>query len=124
MGHQAAQDKPTAAFMLSLIGGIMGLIVSFVLIGIAWSINASSYYSSAALFSYFGAALFGYFGLWTLYTSMIVIVAALQLHSDPSDHKRWGVIILVCSIIGLEWWLPGIIGGIMTLVYEPESPRA
>jgi nitric oxide reductase large subunit len=121
MENQAVQDKPTAAFVLSLIGGIIGLIVGFVLIGIALSINASSYYYYGYYYNS-SVGLFLGFGVWTLITSIIVIVAASQLHSDPRSHTRWGIVILVSSIIGLGWWLLGIIGGIMALVYKPEAP--
>jgi hypothetical protein len=111
------QDKPTAAFVLSLIGGIIGLIVGSILIAIAASI--ASLYN---WYYYYGPspALFGGFGVWTLITSIIVIIFAAKLNSNPWQHTKWGAIILAFSIIGLGWWLLGIIGGILALVYKPQ----
>jgi hypothetical protein len=120
MSSQAVQDKPTAAYVLSLIGGILGLIVGFILIIIAAMIaNASggiSYYGPI-----FPAAFGGVIGAWSLITGIIVIISAAKLNSNPWEHTKWGVIILVFSVIGLGTLL-GLIGGILALVYEPQSP--
>jgi hypothetical protein len=120
---RSVQDKPTAAFVLSLIGGIIGLIVGFVLIAIAVSIANSNYYNGYYYYDYNPAvALFGGIGAWTLITSIIVIISAAMLNSNPWAHTKWGVVILVFSIVGLGWWLLGFIGGILALVYKPKAP--
>jgi MFS family permease len=107
------QDKPTAAYVLSLIGGILGLIVGFILIAIAASM--STYYYTRIV-----APIYGAIGGWCLITSVIVIISAAKLNSNPWEHTKWGVIILVFSIIGLGTLL-GLIGGILALVYKPQA---
>ena len=95
---QAVQNKPTAAYVLSLIGGILGLILGF-------------------LVTVFVVA----FGLWFLICSLIIVISAARLNSNPLEHTKWGMIILIFSIIGLVTLL-AFIGGILALAYTPMVP--
>jgi len=124
MQYQQVVNKPTAAFVLSLIGGILGIIISivFFIIGAinyslyqqylnSWYYNSSSYSALAAIFLGLG--------IWSLISSTIVLTSAAKLNSSPLQHTKWGVLILVFSIIGLGT-LFGFIGGILALVYKPQ----
>ena len=82
------EEEPNAAYWLSLIGGILGLIIGFILILIAGSLAGLPYSGPPA-------ALFGGIGLWSVITGIIVMISAYNLHSDPWEHTKWGVIILV-----------------------------
>ena len=96
------QDKPTAAYYLSLIGGILGLIVGII-------------------------TFIFIIGIWIIIASVIVIIAAQKLMQEPMEHNKWGVIIIIFSIIGLGSLL-ALIGGILALIYNPvpigTSPSA
>jgi hypothetical protein len=105
------KNKPTAAYILSLIGGIFGLIGGLVLISAGAFVGVLTFG--------FGFALTGGIGLWIMICSLIVIIAASKLNSEPLEHSKWGAIILVFSIIG-SWSLLNLIGGILALVYKPE----
>jgi hypothetical protein len=105
------KNKPTAAYILSLIGGIFGLIGGLVLIGAGAFVGVFTFG--------LGFALIGGIGLWIMICSLIVIIAASKLNSEPLEHSKWGAIILVLSIIG-SWSLLNLIGGILALVYKPE----
>jgi hypothetical protein len=119
------QNKPTAAYILSLLGGILGLLVSlaFVVFGALAFIALSSvdYYYGATVdflpFGWGGVTLVG-FGAWMLITSILVIVFARKLNANPLEHTKWGALILVFSIIGVGGIL-AFIGGILALVYKP-----
>ncbi len=105
------RNKPTAAYILSLIGGVFGLISGLVLIGLG---------AIAGVFTFgFGFALIGGIGIWIMICSLIVIIAASKLNSEPLEHSKWGAIILVFSLIG-SWSILNLIGGILALVYKPE----
>ncbi len=120
------QNKPTAAYILSLLGGIIGLVVSLVLfvlgayafavVGSLTDLSDGYTYSYSAL----GAGFIFYFafGAWCLITSILVLVFAGKLKNNPMQHTKWGVLILVFSIIGVGGLL-GFIGGILALVYKP-----
>jgi hypothetical protein len=120
------QNQPTAAYWLSMIGSIIGILASlafFALGAIAYGAIAeySDYYG---YYGYdYGAIGWGfatYFavGAWCLITSILVMVFARKLKSNPMQHGKWGALILVFSIIGLGT-LFGFIGGILALVYKP-----
>jgi len=113
MGNQTVQEKPTAAYVISLIGGIIGIIIGFFLFLVAASTPDYYYYQGIRM-------LYGGVGFWSLICGIIVVVAAVKLNSNPMEHTKWGVIILVFSIIGLGSLL-GLIGGILALVYKPQA---
>jgi hypothetical protein len=118
---QMVQNKPTAAYVLSLLGGIFGLIASIIFMGLGAlafaSVNSYPYYYSSGFFDWGWSVLIG-FGVWMLITAILIIVFAVQLNNHPMEHTKWGALILVFSIIGLGGLL-GLIGGILALVYKP-----
>ncbi len=124
MDNRTVQNKPTAAFVLSLVGGILAIVVAavFLIIGIAAGIAVSSYTSRPfGYYDYSDAYLFGGLGVWLLVCSVIVIVSAVKLNSNPLEHTKWGVAILVFSIIG--GGILGIIGGVLALTFKPRAVR-
>jgi hypothetical protein len=104
------QNPPTAAYWVSLIGGILGVLGGLALIGLG---------AVAGVFSFgLGFVFIGGLGIWILICSAIVIYAAGKLKAEPMQHSKWGAIILVFSIIG-GWSILDFIGGILALVYTP-----
>jgi hypothetical protein len=104
------ENKPTAAYILSLLGGIFALLGGLFLIGVGAVVGVITFG--------LGFAVVGGLGLWITICSIIVIVAASKLKSEPLEHSKWGAIILVFSIIG-AWSILDFIGGILALVYKP-----
>ncbi len=123
MYQNQVQNKPTAAYVLSLLGGIFGLLISiaFLALGaLAYSaVNTySDYYTyDTGAFGWGWGLLVG-LGAWMLITSILIIVFAGKLKAHPLEHSKWGALILIFSIIGLGG-LFGLIGGILALVYKP-----
>jgi len=110
MSNQQVQNQPTAAYILSMIGGILGLIGGLFVVAVG---------AVMGVFTFgLGFAVVGGIGLWITVCSIIVIVAASKLKSEPMEHTKWGAIILVFSIIG-GWSILDFIGGILALVYNP-----
>jgi zinc ribbon protein len=104
-------DKPTAAFVLSLIGGIF-LLLGGVLAAVGFSF----------VFGGLGALV----GIVGVIFGFIVILGAVMLYQKPQSHTMWGVVILILSIIAFpSLWGFGIgsllafIGAILALVYKP-----
>jgi len=125
MYQNQVQNKPTAAYILSLLGGILGLLASLAFIAFGalayWTLGSIDYYYGGSLdYGLFGwgwATLIG-FGAWMLITSILIIVFAGKLKANPLEHTKWGALILIFSIIGLGGLL-AFIGGILALVYKP-----
>ncbi|HEX4920103.1 MAG TPA: DUF6114 domain-containing protein [Candidatus Bathyarchaeia archaeon] len=105
-------DKPTAAFVLCLIGGIFMLLSGIILtLGFSFLLGGAG-------------AVFGAVGL---VFGLIVLLGSIMLYQKPQSHTMWGVIILILSIIDLPGaWGFGIgsllafIGAILALVYKPQ----
>jgi hypothetical protein len=105
-------EKPTAAFVLSLIGGI------FLLLGGLLATVGFSF-----VFGGLGALV----GIVGVIFGLIVIIGAVMLYQKPQSHTMWGVVILILSIIAFpSLWGFGIgsllafIGAILALVYKPS----
>jgi hypothetical protein len=111
-------EKPTAAFVLSLIAGIFVILggLAVALIG--------------AAITFFIGGVAGVFGLLGIVWGVLIIVFAVQLNSNPSSHTTSGILIIVFSV--LSWvgsfgglfigFLLGLIGGILALVWSPSAP--
>jgi hypothetical protein len=145
--QQVAQKKPTAAAVLSIIAGVIGLVLSLLaLIGWIYIWSVGSGYSGYNYYDDFANSVF-ILGIalasWYLVSSILVLVGGTKLNSNPAGHTRWGIVILIFSIIGLgpmaiaipDWTgilglliaIMGIVGGILALVFKPAyapSPPA
>ena len=112
------EEKPTAAFVLSLLGGIFALLGGIVLafFGTVFTI-ATFGLGSIALLLY----IFPIFAL-------IIIVGSIMMYSNPKSAKTWGIIVLILgiiSMIGLITAFGGLlalIGGILAIVWKPSTP--
>lgn len=117
-------EKPTAAFVLSLIGGILILLSAIFVMAVMSAIGSFMIIGgSADLLLIYGAV--------GLIFAIIVLVGAVMLWMKPQQHVAWGVIVLLFSLfsiislggffIGL---ILGLIGGILGIVWKPPAPMA
>ena len=126
MALSGERSRPTAAFILSLIGGI------FVLIGGIYT--AAIYAFVGTVFLSFLPGLGGLLialAIVALLFGLIIIFGAVRLYTHPESAHLWGAIILVLSIFS---WVGGggfvigfllaLIGGILALVWHPPAPVA
>lgn len=112
MYQNQVQNPPSAAYWLSMIGGVLALLGGSLLIGAG---------AVAGVFTFgFSFAVIGGLGVWITICSLAVIIAASKLKSDTFEHSKWGAIILLFSLIG-SWSILNFIGGILALVYKPIS---
>ncbi len=108
-------NKPTAAFVLLLIGGIFVLLEGLAL-------SAIGALATLILSSGIGALT----GVVGIITGIIMIVSALMVNTtDKSKIKTWSIIGLIVSIVSLLGgggviigFLLGLIGGILGLTYK------
>jgi hypothetical protein len=140
-------EKPSAAFVLSLIGGI------FILLGggamaMLGSWRGSYGYGMMGGYGYggWGGMMgpwfgtigrlgygFGIVGVVGVVFGVIVIISALMLNSKPEQHSTWGTLIVIFSVLsvfgsamgGLGIGLIlGLIGGILAITWKPMEARA
>jgi hypothetical protein len=128
MGDQ----KPTAAFVLSLLAGI------FIMIGggvrIVMGALMRRYGAYRGMMGGFGFSTlllrglgvgFRLIGILAVVFGIIVVVAALMLYVHPSGHVAWGLLILIFSILSVFGSLFGIVlgilGGIFAIIWHPHT---
>ena len=128
------QNKPTAAYILSLLGGIFGLLMGLVYL----AYGALTYGTFSEWLQVFtvttmqNTMALGFsdglgqllFGIWNLDFDSIYTNNGLcrKLNSNPMEHSKWGALILVFSILdalSVLGALLAFIGGILALVYKP-----
>ncbi|HYA70296.1 MAG TPA: zinc ribbon domain-containing protein [Thermoplasmata archaeon] len=116
--YGGSYEKPTAAAVLSIIGGI------FILLGGLAEIAIGSYASSAGYGALGGAA--AGLGALGLLMGILILVLGILLLSNPGSHVTYGVLIIVFALISLVSFFGGffigfllaLIGGILALVFK------
>jgi hypothetical protein len=115
-------DKPTAAFVLSLIGGI------FILLGGIVYATAASWVGSLGFG--LGASVLAGLGVFGLICGILTILGAVWINSGEKDKVRNGaILVLIFSI--LSWigaaggffigFLLALIGAILGLTWNPST---
>ena len=138
-------EKPTFAFILSLLGGI------FILLGGGMVSMIRSYGFGGMMNGYWGyggmmdrydwgygpgvgmMGAYGFgrmLGIVGILFGVVVIVGALMLYNNPSQHSKWGSVVVIFSVLsifggamaGLGIGLVlGLIGGILALAWKPPT---
>jgi len=146
----SAEEKPTVAFVLSLIGGIFILLGGGMMsmvgpFGFGGMMNGySGYggyggygwgmmgrYSYGPGFGMMGGYGFGgIFGLAGIVFGIVVMVSSLMLYNNPIDHSKWGLLILIFSVLSIfgsamagfgVGLILGVLGGILALTWKPPT---
>jgi hypothetical protein len=112
-------ERPTAAMVLSIIGGV------FILLGGLFEIGLASYLASLTL----GAAggFLAIFGLVGVVLGVLIIIFGVLVHMHPETHMTFGILILVLSIVSLASFAGGfvigfvlaLVGGILAMTWKP-----
>ncbi len=135
-----SEDKPTTAYILSLIAGILivlGGAMSSVFIGMMGQYGLWRGMMGPGMMGGYGMMGFPWwgfgmaFGIAGLVIGIIVIISAIMLNSKPKEHKTWGIIILIFSILSVIGGMGGfglglilgIIGGALAISWTPTKSK-
>jgi len=178
--NMTAEEKPTVAFVLSLIGGIFILLGGGMMsmfnpyglggmmrgyFGYGGMMNGYSGYGGNNENGWFGGMMNGYsgyngngwyggmmgrylsspgfgmmggygygfggiFGLAGIVFGIVVVVSAVMLYNKPIEHSKWGLLILIFSILSIfgsamagfgVGLILGVIGGILAFTWKPPT---
>jgi hypothetical protein len=146
-------EKPTVAVVLSLMGGI------FILLG-GGMMSMIGFPGHGGMMNGYGGYGYGYggygmmggfwsnpgFGMmsgyglgygmgWLGFAGILfgiaVVASALMLYSHPTDHSKWGILILIFSVLSIlgsamagfgVGLILGVLGGIFALTWKPPTP--
>lgn len=99
-------EKPTAAFVISFIGGILGLVLGVSVAG-GW-------------YPFLGKAYDVYMGAYWIALAVATILVAVMMYSKPSSARTWSLVVIVLSILsGLN--ILTLIGGILGYRWKPTG---
>ncbi len=129
---------PEAAFVLSLVGGVLILTGSVVVMMWAfggmptWSGPMSSmmggYGGMMGGMGFSGTGVFSGMSFLGLIAGVLVLVGAIMLRNRPEQATTWGTIILVFSIVSLFGMggffigaILGFVGGILAATWKPPT---
>ncbi len=134
----SAVDELSAAFLLSLIGGVL-MLLSGVVMGVWFSLGMPVFggmmggmgsmmggYTGMMGSVGFGSGFFSLVLVFGLVSGVVVLVGAFMLRSRPREAATWGVLILVFSLVSLVGMggffigaVLGLVGGILALTWKP-----
>jgi len=125
-----------AAFILSLIGGIViviGSVIEALFLSFG-SYNGTYYGMGPGMMRGYG--FYGYgsgwmtgFSLIAMVFGILVVIGAIMLNARPAENITWGIVVLVFSVasfIGMGGYfigaILGIAGGAIALSYRAPTP--
>jgi hypothetical protein len=133
------EEKPTAAFILSLVGGVFILLCGGMMSMIGSYIGQYGWGMMGGYggwggmmgpgFGMMGFA-FGALGVLGLIFGAIVIISAIMLNSKPEQHSTWGTVIIIFSVLSIFGsamggfgigLVLGLIGGILAITWKPTK---
>jgi uncharacterized membrane protein YjgN (DUF898 family) len=133
------EQRPTVAFVLSLISGIFTLIGGLTMIYVGtlrFGISRFDFMERAMTrYRYAFAAepisfhpFVSLIGVLGIIFGVVVMASAVMLNRQPQQHQTWGIVILIFSILGvfggmagyLVGLVLGIVGGALAIAWKPS----
>lgn len=118
-------EKPTTAYALSLIAGILMLVNGALIAGVPGLLAAIPGTSTIPEFVF---GIIWAVSIVILVFGVIVLLSAVMLYRNPKSKTTWGVLILLFSILSilggggfLVGTILGIIGGALALAWKPKE---
>ncbi len=136
------QERPTAAFVLSLISGVL-ILLGGGMMSLFGYWFWGDYHGGYGGWGYgmmgpgmmgfpgygmMGWAGFGFFGILDLVFGAIIIISAIMLNSKPHEHTTWGILIVLFSVLSIfggamggfgVGLILGLIGGVLAITWKP-----
>lgn len=123
-----AGEKPTAAMVLSIIGGLLILFGGIVYLAIAGILESLLILSGETLDvdpTVFVQAI----GIIGVIIGIVIIAGGWMMYARPQSSTAWGAIILVLALVSIIasggfflGLILGLIGGILGIVFKPTAP--
>jgi hypothetical protein len=137
MSSNPSAEKPVAAFVLSLIAGLLmlagsGMMTSFFSGGPYYGGMMGGYYNGMMNGDYGIMGGFGVGSGWAyalatigVISGIIILIGAIMIYNQPARATTWGILILAFSIVSLFGMggffvgaILGVVGGVLALTWK------
>lgn len=133
------EEKPTAAFILSLVAGVFILLGGGMMTMLGSWLGNYGTYGVMGQYGRWGGMMgtgfgmvrfaFGAMGVLGIVFGVIVIISALMLNSKPAQRQTWGSLIVLFSALSIFasmggfgiGLILGLIGGILAITWKPTG---
>jgi hypothetical protein len=132
-------ESPTAAFVLSLIAGLLIVLGGAVrsMIGFYWFGGMMHGFGGrwGGMMGYPGFGMMGGLGFMSgivgLVFGVLIMVSAIMLNSRPEGHTTWGTLIVIFSVLSVFGGMGGfgiglvlgLIGGVLAIAWKPTQTQ-
>ena len=130
------EEKPTAAFIISLLSGIFIILggVTTIAMSMAWNLYGGWCMGPGMMgrmwrwWGFEPSFTIG-LGIFGLISGVIVVISSIMLDSKPENHVKWGTLILIFSMLSIfggmgGWiigWILGVIGGLLAITWKKPT---
>ena len=98
-------EQPTAAFVLSLLGGF------------GWGGMMGGWHGMGGWMGGQGIRTFGVWWPWFgVFAGIVVLVGAVMIYVRPEQRRSWGIVILVASALNIFFGMMGLLAGTMGVI--------
>ncbi len=116
-GEIHKNEKPTAAFVLSLLAGLWMLAAGGMMRGYGWGGMMGGWPGMHSWMWGQGTRGFGMWWPWFgVLAGIIVLVGAVVLYIKPEQRRRWGMVILVASALFLFAGMGNLVAGTLGVI--------
>ena len=133
----SSNQKPVAAFVLSLLSGIFiifGGSVWCLWLGTHWDMGWMDWMMhewDEHMHAWNMGDIAYAMGIVGIVLGIMIIVAAVMLYMNPTQHVLWGTLIIVLSVISIVSCMGGLgaglilgaIGGVLAILWKPEERK-
>ena len=110
-------EKPTVAFVLSLLAGLWMLAAGGMGCGLGWEGMMGSWQDMGGWMCGRGMRSFSMWWPWFgIVAGIVVLIGAVMLYVRPEQRRGWGVVILVASALNIFVGMGGLLAGVLGVI--------
>lgn len=113
MTEKAPVEKPTTAFVLSLLAGLWMLATGAMMSGYNWGDMGSWMWGHGMMRGFAPALWWPWFGI---VAGIVVIIGAAMLYAKPEQRQGWGIVILIASALDFFVGMGGVLAGVLGVI--------
>lgn len=113
MAEQQPIEKPTAAFVLSLLAGLWMLATGAMMSGYNWGEMGGWMWGHGMMRGFAPVLWWPWF---SIIAGLVVIVGAAMLYSKPEQRQGWGIIILIALALNFFLGMGGLLAGVLGVI--------